>query len=76
MARLPALAVLVSIFVLAPLPFALYMGGVDWILDDSSTGMKECVVTYVIAFLAFAGPISVIVFKNRADREQQSSELS
>lgn len=43
------------IFLLVPLPFALYLGGTEWLFNDKESVPKEFWVSYVLGFVVFIG---------------------
>lgn len=43
------------IFLLVPLPFALYLGGTEWLFNGEESVPKEFWVSYVLGFVVFIG---------------------
>ncbi|USR79944.1 MULTISPECIES: hypothetical protein [Arcanobacterium] len=68
-----ALAFTITVILAIPLPFALYLGGIDWIISGSHAGLKEFVISYLVGLLVLCGGLAITIFKDR--REKRNRKL-
>lgn len=64
---LTSLIVTIVVFLLVPLPFALYLGGTEWIINGAHEVPKEFIASYVVGFVAFAGGLAIHRYRNREE---------
>lgn len=60
-----SLIVTIVVLALIPLPFALYMGGTQWITEGWTNVPKEFLVTYLCGLLFLLVPLIAIRVRNR-----------
>lgn len=53
------------LFILVPLPFALYLGGTEWLLSGPAAVPKEFVASYVVGAVVFLGGLVINQIKTR-----------
>lgn len=54
-----------GLFILVPLPFALYLGGTEWLLSGPAAVPKEFVASYVVGAVVFLGGLVINQVKTR-----------
>lgn len=54
------------LLLLIPLPFALYLGGTEWIISGPAAVPKEFIASYVIGAVVLVGGLIINQYKNRA----------
>lgn len=60
-----AFALTAIIVLLLPLPFALYLGGIDWITQGSQAGLKEFIAAYLLGLGILIVGLVVTIIKDR-----------
>ena len=62
------------IFLLVPLPFALYLGGTEWLFNDKDSVPKEFWVSYVLGFVVFIGGLLWMQIKEWFHNDSKNSQ--
>ncbi|MCU9519732.1 hypothetical protein N7326_07610 [Corynebacterium sp. ES2794-CONJ1] len=65
-----ALVFTILVILAIPLPFALYLGGFEWMSSGSQAGSKEFVVSYVFGLLVLLGSLAAAVYRGRRNQEK------
>lgn len=60
-----SLVITILVLTLIPLPFALYMAGVQWIVEDWTQVPKDFIVTYLCGLLSLLIPLIAIRVRSR-----------
>ena len=69
-----AFIVTIAVFLLVPLPFALYLGGTEWIINGAHEVPKEFIASYIVGFVVFAGGLVLQRFKDRNDKKDRNNK--
>ncbi|WP_341827490.1 hypothetical protein QEU97_09140 [Trueperella pyogenes] len=63
-----ALIMTVAIIMVLPLPFAVYLGGIDWLTAGSQAGLKEFIVSYLLGLAILCIGLGIVIFKDRRNK--------
>ncbi len=63
-----ALVMTVAVLMILPLPFAAYLGGIDWLISDSQAGLKEFIVSYLLGLALLCISLGIVIFKDRRNK--------
>lgn len=63
-----ALVMTVVIIMVLPLPFAAYLGGIDWLIGGSQAGLKEFLVSYFLGLALLCISLGIVIFKDRRNK--------
>lgn len=66
---LKALAVTIALLAIVPLPFALYLGGVEWTLKGPRAAPKEFYASYLVGIITFVFGLACIWIKDLCSRK-------
>ncbi|WP_216378138.1 hypothetical protein [Arcanobacterium phocae] len=67
-----ALVFTITVILAIPLPFALYLGGIDWIISGSSAGLKEFAVSCLFGLLTLCGGLAVVIYKDHRAKSKRN----
>lgn len=67
--KITSWVVTIAVILLVPLPFALYLGGVEWLTAGISEVPEEFIVTYLLGVILLLGGIIRIKIKDRHSNE-------
>ncbi|WP_216402521.1 hypothetical protein [Arcanobacterium phocae] len=64
---LKPLAYLLSVLIILaiPLPFGLYLAGIEWIFSGSDGVPKEFTISYVLGLVILCGSLAIVIVKDR-----------
>ncbi|XCB29129.1 hypothetical protein RQN30_07580 [Arcanobacterium hippocoleae] len=54
-----------------PLPFAAYLGGIDWITQGSQAGLREFIVAYLLGLGLLIVGLGVAIFRGRKEKDDK-----
>lgn len=63
-----AFVMTVGIILALPLPFAAYLGGIDWLTSGSQAGLKEFTVSYFLGLALLCIGLGIVIFKDRKNK--------
>lgn len=67
-----ALVLTVVIIMVLPLPFAAFLGGIDWLTDGSHAGLKEFTVSYFFGLAILCISLGIVIFKDRRNKAKHN----
>ena len=70
-----SLAFTIAIFLVIPIPPAVYFGGVDWLTQGPQAGLKEFLITYVLGLVVLLVSLGFTVFRGRKKKSGQATQV-